>query len=116
MKHYVSQDLPSVLMVSTKLWAAEIVVPSVNSVNAFASGSFFEPRHKFLGDAVYTSNGGHNPYFISDSYFAILSYISFETLILVFYGQRFVDRIVWISKSAGKIGLQIILVNPLSGL
>ena len=88
----------------------------MNGIDAFEIRLFLKLRSQALGNAVHTAHGGHNPHFVADSHFPILTAIALESAVIGGDIQLFIYRMVFIGERTRQIGLQVILVHPLSGL
>ena len=114
MKHDIAQNLAGVLVVSTQLRAPVVVVPGIDAVNILAFCLFAQLLGQSLGNAVDTANGGYNPYLVANTHVAILADIALECAMVVLDIEFLADRLVGIFEGAGKVGLQIVLVDPLA--
>lgn len=110
----VAKHFACVLVVARKLRAAEVVVPCVNSVDALALGFLLEQVDELLGNTVHTANCRNDPNLIAHTYLAILAYIALESTVLVLDVQDLLYRIVGVFQSSGKVGLEVVLVDPFS--
>ena len=54
------------------------MMPGVDGIDTFLAGLFLEGIHQTFGNAVYTANGGYNPYFVSYTDVAILADITLK--------------------------------------
>ena len=115
MKHYVAQNVASVLVVAAKLRAAIVVMPGINRVDALFSSLLSQLGSKAFGYSVYASHCRHYPYLVSHSDVAVLTLVSHECPFLVCNIECIVYWRVCIVKGACKVGLQVVFVHPVAG-
>ena len=77
-------------------------------------GFLFQLFHEALCDAVYTAHRRHHPYLVTHAHVAVLTYIAFKGAILFPDGKFFVDRLVCIFECAREVGLQVVLIHPVT--
>ena len=90
------------------------MVPGVDGVNALATCFLLQKLNELLGNTVNATYGWNHPNLVTCSHFAVLAHVTLEGSALVGDVQLLFHRIVGIFQSAGKIGLEIVLVNPLA--
>ena len=90
-------------------------MPGIDSIHTLLVGFFLQLLNQTFGNTIHTTNGGHNPNLITDTHVAILTYIALKATVVVFDIKLLVYRIICILESTSQIGLQIILVHPISG-
>ena len=88
----------------------------MDGVNTFATCFFLEEFYQFLSHAVHAAHGRNYPYFVSYAYFAILANVALEGAFFLSDVQLLVYRVVGIFERTGKIGLEVVLVNPFARL
>ena len=102
-------------MVFRELRATVVVMPGIDIVDTFQLGLLAQFLSQFLSNAVDTAYRGNNPYLITHTHITILTLIALEGAVLFLDGQFFANGVVGIFERTGKIGLQIILVDPVTG-
>ena len=110
----VTKHLAGILVVARELRTAEVVVPSVDGINAFAFCFLLELLYQFFRYAIHAAYGRNYPDFISYANLTILADVAQESTVFLLDVQLFIHRIVSIFQSAGKVGLEVILVDPLT--
>ena len=90
------------------------MMPGIYAVDALHSSFVAQLLCQFLSNAVHTAHCRHNPYLIAYTYITILALIAFECAVLFLDGKFFANGIVSIFERARQIGLQIILVHPIT--
>ena len=91
-------------------------MPGMDGINAVFMRLFLKFLYQSFGNAVDTTNGRHNPNLITYTYISILPYIALKGTVSLFYVKSFVYRLIRIFKCARKIGLQIVLIHPITSL
>ena len=110
----VTEHLAGILVVARELRAAEVVVPSVDGINAFAFCFLLELLNQFLRYAIHAAYGRNYPDLVSYTDLTVLAHVTHESAVFLLDVQLFIYRIVSIFQSAGKVGLEVILVDPLT--
>ena len=110
----VAQHLAGVLVVARELRATKVMVPGVDGVNTLAACFLLQKLNELLCNTVYATHGRDYPNLVACSHFAVLTHITLEGSALIGDVQLFLHRIVGVLQSTGKIGLEIVLVNPLA--
>ena len=89
-------------------------MPCPDGVDTFTLGLHHQTVTQLFCDAVDTSYGGHNPYLITNTHIPVLPNISLKGSLLVFDSKRLVNRIICVFKCSAEVGLEVILVYPIS--
>ena len=110
----VTQHLASVLVVARELGTTEVVMPSMDGVDALAMSLVLEQFHQLLCHAIHAAHGRNYPNFVSHTYLAVLANIALEGAVLLLDVQLLIHRVVSIFQSTGKVGLEVVLVDPLT--
>ena len=92
------------------------MVPGPDGVNVTPASLHHQAVGEAFGNAVDAADGGHNPYFVAYADVAVLAHVTLKGSIFVFDGKLFVDRLIRVFERAAKIGLEIVLVDPVAGL
>lgn len=69
-----------------------------------------------LANAIDTSHCRYNPYLVACTYIAVLADETFERAVLLWDVKMSIDGVVLVCQCTGEVGLEVVLVDPLSGL
>ena len=110
----VTEHLASILVVARELRTAEVVVPSMDGINALAFCLLLESLNQFFRYAIHAAYGRNYPDFISYANLTVLAHVAQEGAVFLLDVQLLIYRIVSIFQSAGKVGLEVVFVDPLT--
>ena len=120
MQHDVAQNLPRVLMIVGELRTAVVMMPRMQlhfgSGQLAGSHLLLYDAHDAFSNTVHATNRRYHPYLVADADFTVAALIATERAVLASYLQLFVNGFVSIGERTLQIGLQVMLVHPLSGL
>ena len=92
------------------------MVPGIDGVDALFLGLMLQLLDESLGNAVHTTHRRHNPDLITYTDITVLSDIALKGTVLLFDAKFLAYRIISILKCTSEIGLQIVLIHPITSL
>ena len=112
----VAQYLAGVFVVLGELRAAVVVMPGPDGVDVASTGFLHQAVGKVFSNAVDAADGGHNPYLVTHADVTILANITLKGSVFVFDCKWFVDRLIRVFERSAEVGLEIVLIDPVTGL
>ena len=81
---------------------------------SLASGLLTELLGQLVGNAVHAAHGRDNPNLVSHAHVAVFAAVTFEGAVFMGDAKFHVDRVVRVFQQSGQVGLDLLLVNPMS--
>ena len=103
-------------MVAAQLRATIVMVPCINGIDVLFTCLLAQLVGQSLGNTVHASHSRHNPYLVAHAHFAVFPYVSLKCTLFLSNVELVIHWLVGISKSALEVGLQVILINPVTRL
>ena len=114
MKHHIAKYLLGILVVVAQLRATVVVGIRDDGIHTLAASLLTQALGQLVGNAIDTTYSGDNPHLVAHTHIAILATIAFEGQSFVGDIQLHLHGVIGIVEQACQVGLDLILVDPLS--
>ena len=112
----VTQNLSCVLMIPAQLRATVVMMPCIHSVDVLLSSFLAQLVSESLCNTIYASHCRHNPYLVAHTYITVFPYVSLKGAVFLGDVQFVVHWFVGIRQCTLEVGLEIILIYPVTSL